>query len=154
MSEIHLENISSGKARRSRLTPVDIHLGRRMRIRRTMLGISQEKLSELLGITFQQVQKYESGKNRISASRLYDLSHLLNVPVQFFFDDMDYHTTQSSPRSFSVSTIPTSEQNFQPLKPDPLLQQSNLELVKNFCAIKKPQVANAVFNLIKSLASS
>src|SRR3954467_10378021 len=68
--------------------PVDIHVGSRGRLRRTLLGMSQEKLGEAIGLTFQQVQKYERGANRIGASRLFDLSRVLDVPVSFFFDDM------------------------------------------------------------------
>src|SRR6188508_1301113 len=69
--------------------PIDVHVGSRVRLRRTLLGMSQEKLGEAIGLTFQQVQKYERGANRIGASRLFDLSRVLDVPVSFFFDDMD-----------------------------------------------------------------
>jgi len=69
--------------------PIDIHVGSRVRLRRTLLGISQERLGEQLDITFQQVQKYERGANRISASKLWRLSEILDVPVGFFFDDME-----------------------------------------------------------------
>src|ERR687886_2352058 len=68
--------------------PTDVHVGARVRLRRTLLGMSQEKLGEALGLTFQQVQKYERGANRIGASRLFDLSRVLDVPIGFFFDDM------------------------------------------------------------------
>ena len=67
--------------------PIDIHVGSRVRLRRTMLGMSQEKLGEALGITFQQIQKYEKGTNRVGASRLQNISTILNVPVSFFFED-------------------------------------------------------------------
>src|SRR5690349_12335677 len=69
--------------------PIDVRVGARLRLRRNMLGISQEKLGEMIGLTFQQVQKYERGANRIGASRLYELSRVLDVPVSFFFDDTD-----------------------------------------------------------------
>ncbi|MBB2163755.1 helix-turn-helix transcriptional regulator [Gluconacetobacter sp. 1b LMG 1731] len=69
--------------------PVDVHVGGRIRLRRTLLGMSQERLGEALGLTFQQVQKYERGTNRVSASRLYELSDVLDVPVSFFFDGLD-----------------------------------------------------------------
>ena len=67
---------------------IDVHVGNRIRMRRQIVGMSQEKLGELLGITFQQVQKYEKGSNRISASRLYYCAKTLGVPVQFFFEDL------------------------------------------------------------------
>ena len=69
-------------------SPVDIHVGGRVRLRRTLLGMSQEKLGNAIGLTFQQIQKYERGANRIGASRLYDMSRVLDVSVQFFFDEM------------------------------------------------------------------
>src|SRR5688572_24109892 len=70
-----------------RANPIDIHVGSRVRFRRMLLGMSQEKLGERLGLTFQQVQKYEKGINRIGASRLFDLAQVLGVSVQFFYDD-------------------------------------------------------------------
>lgn len=68
--------------------PVDVHVGARLRLRRILLGLSQEKLGEALGLSFQQVQKYERGSNRVSASRLWQIAKVLEVPVSFFFDDM------------------------------------------------------------------
>src|SRR5208282_2050907 len=72
--------------------PVDVHVGSRVRLRRTLLGLSQEKLGEAIGLTFQQVQKYERGTNRIGASRLWELSAVLDVPVQFFFGEIGPET--------------------------------------------------------------
>ena len=77
-----------GAGKESRPRPIDVHVGSRIRLRRTLLGMSQERLGEALGLTFQQVQKYESGVNRVSASRLFDLSRVLDVPIGFFFDDV------------------------------------------------------------------
>ena len=77
-----------GSERESRPSPIDVHVGSRIRLRRTLLGMSQERLGESLGLTFQQVQKYERGVNRVGASRLFDLSRVLDVPISFFFDDM------------------------------------------------------------------
>src|SRR6185369_3833986 len=81
--------------------PVDVHVGARVRLRRTLLGMSQEKLGEAVGLTFQQVQKYERGANRVGASRLFDLSRVLDVPVSFFFDDMSGEVEALSPRLIS-----------------------------------------------------
>ena len=72
----------------SRPNPIDVHVGSRIRLRRTLIGMSQERLGEALGLTFQQVQKYERGVNRVGASRLFDLSRVLDVPISFFYDDM------------------------------------------------------------------
>src|ERR1700685_3645842 len=77
-----------GIDREGRPSPIDVHVGSRVRLRRTLLGMSQEKLGNAVGLTFQQIQKYERGANRIGASRLFDMSRVLDVPVQFFFDDM------------------------------------------------------------------
>ena len=70
---------------KKRPNPIDVHVGSRIRLRRTMLGMSQEKLGESLGITFQQIQKYEKGTNRVSCSRLYEISQILDVPITYFF---------------------------------------------------------------------
>ena len=97
---------SSRKASRGRMpsgapNPVDVHVGRRIRLRRNLLGWSQEKLGDLLGLTFQQIQKYEKGMNRVSASRLWDFSVVMETPVSFFYDDMDKRVAKQSPRMFS-----------------------------------------------------
>ncbi|HMB76303.1 MAG TPA: helix-turn-helix transcriptional regulator, partial [Kiloniellaceae bacterium] len=81
--------MSSGPPKRQGPHPVDIYVGGRVRLRRTYLGYSQEKLGQALGLTFQQIQKYERGLNRISSSKLYELSKLLEVPVAFFFEGME-----------------------------------------------------------------
>jgi len=85
--------------------PIDIHVGSRVRLRRTLLGMSQEKLGDALGLTFQQVQKYERGANRIGSSRLYKLSQILDVPVSFFFDDMS-NDVASAVRPAGVRVTP------------------------------------------------
>jgi transcriptional regulator with XRE-family HTH domain len=77
--------------------PIDVHVGARMRLRRTLLGFSQEAMGGLIGLTFQQVQKYERGANRISASRLYDICRALDVPSSYFFDGMTDNTQALSP---------------------------------------------------------
>ena len=74
--------------RESRIDPIDVHVGQRIRLRRNLLGLSQEKLGDALGLTFQQVQKYERGVNRVGASRLLVLARVLDVPVGFFYDDL------------------------------------------------------------------
>ncbi len=83
-----LEDHDAEERSSRRPNPIDAHVGSRVRLRRMLLGMSQEKLGEHLGLTFQQVQKYEKGVNRIGASRLFDLAHVLGVPVQFFYDDV------------------------------------------------------------------
>ena len=79
---------------------IDVHVGKRIRLRRTLLGYSQEHLAHGLSVTFQQVQKYERGSNRVSASRLWDISQLLEVDISYFFDDMSSSTQSNSPRAY------------------------------------------------------
>src|SRR5512145_1807794 len=78
----------AGRPKTGKPNPIDVHVGSRVRLRRTLLGMSQEKLGEAIGLTFQQVQKYERGANRIGSSRLFDLARVLDVPVSYFFEDM------------------------------------------------------------------
>lgn len=92
----------SGRGSRARLdsgapNPIDIHVGSRLRLRRTLLGLSQGELAARLGLTFQQIQKYERGANRISASRIFDMGRVLDVPASFFFDDMPDELANRTP---------------------------------------------------------
>src|SRR5580658_7481808 len=101
--------------------PTDVHVGSRVRLRRNMLGLSQEKLGEAIGLTFQQVQKYERGANRIGASRLHELSRVLDVPVSFFFDDVDPVRAQAIPSGFA-------EPDAGAFEADPLRRTETIEL--------------------------
>ncbi|MCR9255508.1 MAG: helix-turn-helix transcriptional regulator [Alphaproteobacteria bacterium] len=127
--------------------PVDVHVGKRLRLRRTLLGMSQEKLGEALGLTFQQVQKYERGANRIGASRLFDVSRILDVPISFFFDDMEEDTAAQSPaQQRGVSYEP--EHN-----PDPMARRETLELVRSYYAIDDMPTRRKIFELVKSVGN-
>ena len=88
--------------------PIDVHVGSRVRLRRTLLGMSQEKLGEAIGLTFQQVQKYERGANRIGSSRLFDLARVLDVPVSYFFEDMSADTAARTPSRIKAAQSPGS----------------------------------------------
>ncbi len=111
--------------------------------------MSQEKLGEAIGLTFQQVQKYERGANRIGASRLFDLSRVLDVPVSFFFDDMSDEVSQQSPRLISgLAEEP------EPFEADPMTKRETLELVRAYYRITDPQVRRRVFDLAKALANA
>ncbi len=129
---------------------IDMHVGKRVRLRRTLLGMSQEQLGGELNITFQQVQKYERGGNRISSSRLWDISQILDVPVNYFFDDMSEVTMSSSPRKVSqgadVSNI--SDEQIK----DPMARRETLELVRTYYSIEKPIVRKRVSEMVKSIA--
>ncbi len=130
--------------------PIDIHVGSRMRMRRIMLGMSQQKLGEALGLTFQQVQKYERGTNRVGASRLWDLSNVLDVPITFFFEDMPSDVAGNSPRlRAGLSEEPVPEVDFEP---DPMAKRETLELARAYYKIKDPMVRKRVFDLVKAQA--
>ncbi len=130
--------------------PVDIHVGGRIRLRRTLLGMSQEKLGEAIGLTFQQVQKYERGTNRVGASRLFDLSGVLDVPVQFFFDDMTGEVADQAPRlRAGLADVPVIE-----FETDPMAKRETLELVRAYCRIKDPKVRRRIFELCKAMGST
>src|SRR6202007_573631 len=93
----------TGRRKSDRPNPIDVHVGSRVRLRRNMLGLSQEKLGEAIGLTFQQVQKYERGANRIGASRILAVSRVLDVPVSFFYDDTDPVRAPAIPSGFEES---------------------------------------------------
>ncbi len=128
--------------------PVDIHVGSKVRLRRTLLGMSQEKLGEAIGLTFQQVQKYERGANRIGGSRLFDLSRVLDVPIGFFFEDMSEETASKSPRQ--IMGMAETQQTFQP---DPMAKRETLELVRAYYRINDPKVRKRLFEMTKALAA-
>ena|SRR6478672_10438479 len=122
--------------------PMDKHVGRRLRMRRMMLGMSQEKLADGLGMSFQQVQKYEKGANRISASRLQQTAQILQVPVSFFFEGIPAATSgqQSSPSPEYVSAF--------------LGTADGLALVKAFTAIEDAKLRRSIVLLVKAIAGA
>lgn len=132
-----------------RPSPIDVHVGTRIRLRRTLLGMSQEKLGEALGLTFQQVQKYERGVNRVGASRLFDLSRVLDVPISFFFDDLpDSLSGFGGKRSTGMAD---SQDGFEE---ENMNRRETLELVRAYYRISDPSIRKKVFELIKSMAPS
>lgn len=140
-----------GRTPSGKPNPIDVHVGARVRLRRTLLGMSQEKLGEAIGLTFQQVQKYERGANRIGASRLFDLSRVLDVPVSFFFDVMSDDVSLQSPRMMATGL---AEESVQPYEMDPMTKRETLELVRAYYRITDPQVRKRVFELAKALANA
>ena len=133
-----------------RPSPIDVHVGSRIRLRRTLLGMSQERLGEALGLTFQQVQKYERGVNRVGASRLFDLSRVLDVPISFFFDDMPDSLANAYGGQVArrVGGFSESADGFAD---DTLNRRETLELVRAYYRITDPAVRKRVFDLIKSM---
>jgi len=123
--------------------PIDVHVGIRVRLRRTLLGFSQEKLGTEVGLTFQQIQKYERGANRISASRLYQFSVFLGVPVSFFFDDMPESIT-------GKKTLRHGDDYDQPI----LFARETLTLVRAYYGIADVAKRKSIYNLTMSIAES
>ncbi|MCF8467653.1 MAG: helix-turn-helix transcriptional regulator [Sneathiella sp.] len=124
--------------------PVDVHVGSRLRMRRTLLGLSQQKLGGKLGLTFQQVQKYERGANRIGASRLFELSKILDVPPSFFFEDMP--VGGASAQAGLAEPEDSFEHQF-------LGKRETLELVRAYYKITSLEVRKRVFDVIKAVAA-
>jgi len=148
-------------------SPIDVHVGGRIRLRRSLMGMSQEKLGEALGLTFQQVQKYERGANRVGASRLFDLSRILEVPVGFFFDDLPQGLTP--PPSLVPAAAPhgfaeTQEGFGAPPAPPPsafappsgeaalFTRRETIELVRAYYRIPDAEVRRKMLDLIRTMA--
>ena len=126
--------------------PVDIHVGKRVRMRRTLMGMSQTKLGDALGLTFQQVQKYENGSNRIGASRLYQISQILAVPVSYFFEEMDQLTAVANENAPATGeALPRG---------DLVAKRETLELVRAYYRIVSPRVRRGIVDMIRAIGNS
>lgn len=145
------ENAREDMPRRGRPNPVDEHVGKRVRLRRQLLGMSQEKLGGALGLTFQQVQKYERGANRIGASRLFEMSRVLDVPVAFFFDEMDGEVRRGRRKSGGVAGFAEESAAFES---DVFSKRETLELVRAYNRIGSPAVRKRLFDLMKACATA
>ncbi len=134
-------------APRKQPNPIDIHVGSRLKLRRTMVGMTQEKLGDQLGVTFQQVQKYEKGANRIGASRLQEIARILTVPVAYFFEDakehaepergLDYGFAEDHGTSFDLPQAATGEAH---------------ALAKAFSRISDARIRRRIIDLVETLA--
>ncbi len=128
--------------------PIDIYVGGRVKLRRTLLGISQENLADAVGLTFQQVQKYERGTNRMGASRLFDIATVLQVPISYFYEDMpDEIKTRKidAPEGFDRKKTPTSEHGLY-------TKRETLELVRYYYTITNKKTREELLRLIESLS--
>lgn len=128
--------------------PIDRYVGSRVRMRRILLGMSQEKLGEALGLTFQQIQKYEKGTNRIGASRLQQISTTLNVPPAFFFDGAPLQTDVAGGRG----ELGVAEEASSSFVLDFIATTEGLQLNKAFARIQDPKVRKRIIDLVASLA--
>jgi transcriptional regulator with XRE-family HTH domain len=125
--------------------PIDKHVGSRVRMRRMMLGMSQEKLGDALALTFQQVQKYEKGTNRIGASRLQQISHILQVPVAFFFEGAPHLADGVVTDAMETAPSPTYVSDF-------LATSDGLSLTKAFMRIPDPKLRRRIVDLVQQIA--
>jgi transcriptional regulator with XRE-family HTH domain len=141
--------------------PIDVEVGRRLKRRRTLLGISQERLGELLGVSYQQIQKYERGTNRIGSSRLYDICRILDVPAGYFLDDAPEPPVFAppAPPAYGLAEAPAGFAFDAPVappafSPEPAAadERETLELVRAFRRIRDPIVRRRLFELTKALA--
>lgn len=123
--------------------PVDTHVGNRLRLRRTLLGMSQEKLGTALGLTFQQIQKYEKGANRIGSSRLYEIGRILGVPVSYFFEGFE-DEDGPAPEIEGVGRFDQSK----------LMDRETIELIRAYYSIDQGEVRHQVFELMKTLGGT
>ena len=129
--------------------PIDVHVGKRLRQRRALLGMSQTALGKAVGLTFQQVQKYERGGNRVGASRLFEFARVLSVPVDFFFEDV----------SAVAGRVPTRRKGRQieygppEAGRDPMMRRETLELVRAYFKIRNPVVRRSVAQLVRKLGA-
>jgi transcriptional regulator with XRE-family HTH domain len=131
---------------RPRATAVDAHVGKRLRMQRTLLGMSQTVLGDALGITFQQIQKYENGSNRIGASRLYELTKVLDVPVGYFYEDLPEDLGQAKPSKKRASQK-ESQGDF-------MNKRETLELVRGYYKIEDAGIRNRVRELLRAMAEN
>ena len=135
-------------ASKGRPNPIDVHVGTRIRLRRTLLGMTQQRLAEQMGLTFQQIQKYERGTNRVSSSRLFDLTRVLDVPIAYFFEEMSAGVEAQSPSQLhgAAPSLPGEEH-------DPVARRETLELVRAYYRIPDEQVRRKLVNMIRSITA-
>ena len=141
MGQVPARQSSEMRVPKKQANPIDIQVGNRVRIRRMLIGMSQERLGDLLGLTFQQVQKYEKGVNRIGAGRLFEVSRILNVPVDFFYEGLSGAAGQ--PGASENESAPVMEF---------VSSGEGLQLSLAFMKIKDAKVRKRVLDLVKSLA--
>lgn len=136
--------------------PVDAHVGIRMRQRRTLLGMSQTRLGDAVGLTFQQVQKYERGANRVGSSRLFEFAKALDVPVSYFFDEMPSNVLAGRPMAARVKKGGGFGEAGTPfaVEKDPLIKRETLQLVRAYYKIREPSVRKRIYELVKTMGAA
>ena len=148
----------SKSARARKQSSVDVHVGDRIRLRRIIMGMSQERLGDRLGLSFQQIQKYERGVNRVTAARLFDLSGALDVPIGYFFDGMSepnssnagWHLSSSGQTRLQniVKLLEDTEKNLYPK----IGKRETFDLARGYSGITDPSIRKQLLKLLRSLA--
>jgi transcriptional regulator with XRE-family HTH domain len=126
--------------------PVDVYVGQRLRLRRTMLNMSQEKLGALLGLTFQQIQKYERGTNRVGASRLWEIARLLDTPMSFFFDGFDAPDGVNPPGAMN--------EELAPYDPTMTAKRDTLEMIRLYSSVSDPTARRKVLEVMRAIVAT
>ena len=131
--------------------PVDVYVGAKVKSRRLVLGLSQEELAKSIGLTFQQVQKYERGTNRISVSRLVDICRTLKTPVDYFFEG-SFSVARPNAKGLSLKGFSDARQ--EPMEEDPLMKKDVLELVRAYSKIKSAPLKRQILEMAKAMSNS
>ena len=134
--------------------PVDLHVGERLRARRLILGISQEKLAEFAGVTFQQIQKYERGKNRISASRLWQFSKMLQVPVSYFFENFRERSRAVAEQAYGLADNDQEGFTGEEEEQNVMERRETLLLIREYYSIPDPKLRKDLLKMIKTMAAT
>ena len=136
--------------RKTKGTPdnIDVHVGQRLRVRRSLLGMSQEKLAEAIGLTFQQIQKYERGINRVSAGRLFQFSKILDVPVAYFYDSV------GSDAPTPVSGLSDNQQEAFGGEEDVMQRRETIDLVRSYYSITDPSKRKEILRFVKAMTNT
>jgi len=155
MTSLPVEKMKRPALRSENPDPIDVHVGSRVRVRRNLIGLSQEQLGKALGLTFQQVQKYERGTNRMGSSRLFQIAQILSVPINYFFEEMPAGLLSTSLQpgfadneQAPIDDAPASNQN----NGDILHRRETLELVRAYYRIQDAKQRRKVYELIRSMA--
>lgn len=130
--------------------PIDAYVGGRIRARRMFVGMSQDKLAEQLGLTFQQVQKYEKGANRVGAGRLWIIGRILDVPVSYFFDGLGVDAEDAAMSMAAGAGVAETRADY---KSDPLSSPETIQLVQAFSKVNDPEIRKKILDLVRSLAA-
>jgi transcriptional regulator with XRE-family HTH domain len=127
--------------------PVDVHVGNRLKLRRALVGMSQDKLGQIVGLTFQQIQKYEKGANRIGASRLYQFATILDVPPAYFFDGLEGQTVVARNGAELQAAVPENI-------PAPAFGREDVDLLRAFHLLQSSPLRRRVIELVRAMADA